>query len=533
MSINVTDFIHALDDSVRALDRERAAELCGELIIELKNESLEIIAEDMGKVLKSLRRKRFFWLLERVAEEYLLKVECGKEPPDIQLQLIQALIDQGKLMEAEDELLNIVDLYPMAVSVGSEIRGLLGRIHKQAFVNSRKIGTQSRTRRLRKAVNSYLPVYQNSPSNNWWHGINVVACLARAERDGIEISDLVDGNIVWKDMAREILQTVKSIDRDSCDFTWATATAMEACIALGNNEEANKWCERYITAPYSDVFELGSTERQLREVWELVEKDLPGAEVLRIIQGRLGILGGALDFSENPRSLMPTGELKYQATLGSESAVSVRWINTLCTRAYSIAKITKEADDGTAGTGFFVQGSDVNKSWDKRLVLVTNAHVLTEDGEGSAIRRKNARVHLTRALPSVLLKVQDVLWSDKSLDTTICAVDLPENESLKNVGLPVGRGKDLKYQDSKSKPRLYVIGHPSGEDLRISLFDNHLIDIDEKKNKIRYRCPTEEGSSGSPVLSSDDLEVVAIHHATRTDMQANQGILLDAVRSNL
>jgi V8-like Glu-specific endopeptidase len=64
------------------------------------------------------------------------------------------------------------------------------------------------------------------------------------------------------------------------------------------------------------------------------------------------------------------------------------------------------------------------------------------------------------------------------------------------------------------------------------LFDNHLIEIAEDEGRLRYRSPTEEGSSGSPVLSKD-LEVIAVHHAARNDLAANQGVLLDAIRAAL
>ncbi|UCE64140.1 MAG: trypsin-like peptidase domain-containing protein [Nitrospirota bacterium] len=532
MPFDINNFTHKLGDAVEALDREKATALCDELIKEMEGPSLELSTKKLRNVLQDLRRKRFFWLLERVAEAYLRKIPGDQEPAEIHLQLIQALIDQGKLMEAEDELLNLVDIQPIAVKAGTEARGLLGRVHKQAYVNARLRKCKANTRRLRKAVEAYLPVYQNDPDNNWWHGINVVACLARAERDNISKSDLADNGIDWRDMAQEILQTVGSANRDSGEYTWSAATAMEACIALENQEDANQWCERYIKAPYADVFELGSTERQLREVWQLDERDTPGAEVLRIIQGSLGRLGGAMDFSASPRSLMPTDELTYQAQLGAESAVAVKWLNNLCNRSYSVAKITKDIDDTKAGTGFFIKGSDMSRSWNEKYVLMTNAHVVNERGDRSAMRPSEARIRLTRSLRSKSLTIRKVLWSNTELDTTICAVDLPEDEALKNLGLPVGRTNDVRQDDTDSKLRLYVIGHPFGDALQISLYDNYLIEIVEDKGRLRYRSPTEKGSSGSPVLS-EDLEVIAIHHATLNDGTANQGVLLDAIRSQL
>ncbi len=163
---------------------------------------------------------------------------------------------------------------------------------------------------------------------------------------------------------------------------------------------------------------------------------------------------------------------------------------------------------------------------------MTNAHVVNENGDRSAIRPSDACIRLTRSLPSKPLKIRKVLWSNKELDTTICAVDLPEDNALENFGLPVGRTNDLRQRDTDSKPRLYVIGHPYGAALKISLFDNHLIEIAEEEGRLRYRSPTEKGSSGSPVLS-EGLEVIAVHHATRNDMDANQGVLLDAIRARL
>lgn len=530
---NLESFILELDDAVEALNREKATVMCDVLVGEIESTPAKLSVKNMCNALQTLRRKRFFWLLERVAKAYLKTIPDEQQPAEIHLQLIQALIDQGNLMGAEDELLNLIESQPIDLAAGGEVRGLLGRVHKQAYVNARLRNSKAATRRLRKAIKAYLPVYQHNPKVNWWHGINVVACLARAERDNLQKSDVVDADIDWRDMARQILQTVGSIGRDSGEYTWSTATAMEACIALEDQEDANRWCERYIKAPYADLFELGSTERQLREVWELDKRDIPGAEVFRIIQGKLGQLGGAMDFSDNPRSLMPSGKLTYQAQLGSESAVAVQWLNTLCRRSYSVAKITKHIDDTNAGTGFFLKGSDLNPSWAETKVLVTNAHVVNTNGDRNAIRASEARVRLTRVLGSAeSITIRDVLWTNNDLDTTICAVDLPEIKALENIGLPVGRTNDLRQHDTDSKPRLYVIGHPFGAALQISLHDNYLVEIAEDQGRLRYRSPTEKGSSGSPVLSKD-LEVIAVHHATLDDASANQGVLLDAIRSQL
>jgi V8-like Glu-specific endopeptidase len=92
---------------------------------------------------------------------------------------------------------------------------------------------------------------------------------------------------------------------------------------------------------------------------------------------------------------------------------------------------------------------------------------------------------------------------------------------------------------------MYIIGHPSGRDLELSLQDNYLLACNEML--MHYRTPTEPGSSGSPVFESNAWEVVALHHKGKEKMkridgedgyyQANEGITVlklqaEAAKSN-
>lgn len=328
----------------------------------------------------------------------------------------------------------------------------------------------------------------------------------------------------WKKLAEEILETVRAYPANHDDYTWAMATATEACVALERLQQAHDFCLKYIEADYADIFELGSTERQLREVWELDTRDVPGTQVLSIVQGRLGSMGGVI-------LSLTQGTIQFQAKLGKESYRAVRWLDLLLKRTASVAKIYKDTDDTVGGTGFLVKQGDLEGSQNERIVLLTNHHVVNETGSGNALPQRKAVVKLTRYPMNQELPLGPVLWEDPRLDATVCGIDvpaLPQGVQPIKVGLPIGRTDDL--DDGTEKPRLYVVGHALGQALQISLYDNHLIEMNE--TTVRYRSPTESGSSGSPVLT-DGLDVVAIHHATRTGQQANQGILLDRIRKEI
>ena len=150
----------------------------------------------------------------------------------------------------------------------AEAQGLLGRIGKQLYVNAVNADPSAATepaqrRNLERALAAYEPVYRSNPSRYSWHGINTVALLARAKRDGVTLASTADAAAI----ASDILAIVEAmpVSEHSPPY-WDLATAAEASLALGKVEQALTWIAKYVSRPEADAFELSSTERQLREV---------------------------------------------------------------------------------------------------------------------------------------------------------------------------------------------------------------------------------------------------------------------------
>ena len=187
------------------------------------------------------------------------------------------------------------------------------------------------------------------------------------------------------------------------------------------------------------------------------------------------------------------------------------------------------------GTGFLVRGEDLHPSLAGEPLLITNAHVISND-PGVQRRRppasppERARVRFeARDDADTTYAVKEVVWTSppEKLDATVLRL---ERAVAYDPPYPLAIALPVKDQD-----RVYVIGHPQGGTLSISIQDNRVIDV--KEPKLHYRAPTEPGSSGSPVFNQD-WQLVALHHAGSKKMaslsgdgvlEANEGIWLSAI----
>jgi V8-like Glu-specific endopeptidase len=547
MNLTAEQFTEELREKVESFDKEGAEELCQNLITHLYRTTDSYPSKEAEKVLQILRNKRMFLLMEMVGDAL---IQTGQETFKIRRQYAQSLIDQGSFTAAISVLKilvsdtqNAMAHDPKAAGENIEARGLIGRAYKQLYVNA---NTPSNTRNqlfLKESIKAYLDVYDSSRNDHIWHGINVVALLRRAKRDGVDLPGSPDGT----EMAKAILQEVRDRDGDTKAEYWDFATAAEACIALEKPDEALKWIARYIRARYVDAFEIATTLRQLTEVWQFDMNSNVGKQILPILRAELLSREGGrviLDSQElrDQKIEEDSTTASYEKVFGIDSFNTYKWYMTGADRCLAVARIGRETSQGH-GTGFLIKGSALSDKLNDDPVLVTNAHVVSDDPYVRMALPPEEAVIIFEALGSDEFKVGKILWTSppRALDTTIIQFDDDDIERLKKLTQKVKFypiAKTLPVIDNTQ--RLYVIGHPFGGTLSISLQDNILLDYQDPR--IHYRTPTEGGSSGSPVFNRQ-WQLIGIHHKGDKEMpmlndkkgtyEANEGIWIKSIMNAL
>jgi V8-like Glu-specific endopeptidase len=487
------------------------------------------LPESVVHVLPVLRQSLRYEELELVADAALAH---GLDAPLVRRQYAQALVDGGNPAVALRLYTELAAEETAPRGERMEARGGVGRCYKELFLAC----TEPVRRRsyLTRSLDAYLAAYLEDREIYTWPGINAVALLARAGRDGI---DLPPGLPEAATLAEAILHTVDSAPEQN---TWTEVTACEAAIALGRYEEAVERAEAFIeTKP--EGFTVAAFHRQLLKVWQLDTKGSPGDELLPLLRSALlQVNGGQVTVGSSDvraaRLADEFGDGRLERILGADRYLSLTWYRTGLQRCRAVARI-QTADDRSVGTGFLVAGPDLHPDLPP-LVLVTNGHVVPEeldpvdavvafhgldDDPGSQSRFRVTRPWWYR--PS----------AGDGLDTTILELDGYPRDVI-----PVPLADALPSKPLRHR-RAYVIGHPGGSSLpQFSLQDNILLDYDRRV--LHYRSPTEGGSSGSPVFD-EGWRLIGLHHSGGTRMPqlnnaggtyaANEGITVDAIRVEL
>jgi len=466
---------------------------------------------------------------QRVADAFL---RTGQTACQISRQYAQSMIDQGNLTAAVTTLEALMPRAAQDPDEDAEARGLLGRAGKQQYLDAGEPTSRRNQRVLKQAVAAYHDVYQEG-KKHLWHGINATALLARARRDGVE----VPGFPAPEALAEEILATLTARAKGGPLPAWDLAKAAEAAVALGLELEALGWTLQYVGSEGTDAFELSSTLRQLRELWQLREDAEPGASLLPVLRSHLLQRQGG-QISVEPAAVQDAIQDAERAAqnktlekiLGNTGIETLRWYKLGLERSLAVAKI--ETATEAVGTGFLVRGRDFHPAFGEELLLLTNAHVVSDDPKVKALRPDEAQVRF-EALENQTCEVAELLWtsSPDDLDATLLRLAEPPAGCK-----PYPIAPALPLIDDEQPQRVYIIGHPGGRELSISLNDNLLLDWQDPW--LHYRAPTEGGSSGSPVFNHD-WRLIGLHHAGDLHMRrlngkqgtyaANEGIWIQSI----
>jgi V8-like Glu-specific endopeptidase len=542
-----------LSEKSQSVSRARLQEACNVITRRLQN-SQNFAERTCVFLCDFFNKQNHFDLCVVIGDAWLV---FNGASPDVQKHRAQALINQGQLDSAEEAINCVLKSSPsLTPKQVKELRGLLCRISKQRYVRD-----PSREQ-LDNAIMQYLDLYDHDQyCDPCWHGINAIALINRARSES-------PGNLAIE-RQRQIIDAVKEsaltkINADKNDV-WSFATLCEAYLAeceleihTGDSarltslrEQVDLWLYRLLDHPYCNPFTLASLDRQLKEIWRANAYERAGG----LASHMAGVIARFNDRCADFRSFSGNelSTLKEQALVAG--ALERNFTNARFFTAGSIRNLLKccesigcvvDPNGNRIGTGFLVEASAINPPWGAGLLFITNAHVVSADGSYDAMSIVNVSVVFDEDPAKTRHNVESFMYSSPPgregeirtkndfLDVSILKLSSVPSGA---TGLKIAANTPRATGETKA----FVIGHPNGAGLQISLHDAAILAIDPNERLIHYRTPTEPGSSGSPVFNSY-WQLIAIHHAGSSQMprfkiepppeyyEANEGVCISAIK---
>jgi V8-like Glu-specific endopeptidase len=428
----------------------------------------------------------------------------------------QALIECGRLTVAVQLLENTLRWPSGLEKEYSELQGLRGRANKQLFLDTPGASAAIREAFLRESVAAYRAAFDANPATLHWPGVNLCALTHMAQRLNINIPGPTS-----EEYAKLVLNSLDTLPESQRDQWWH-ATKAEAHLALGELPEAETHLGLYISTAGVQPFHIGSTLRQLREVWAIQNSGEAGARLVQILEADLARRPGA-NYSLNFAHLLAMQSLKsvdsdqLQRLAGPRGMETLRWYRMGLQRAGCVAAVC-EVLGLRFGTGFAVSSGDFNIQPANEILLLTNWHVLNSQGFGGFTDFSNVEIVFDAISDTPQRVGVKCVVAESRADTGL-------DYALLRLSAPVDGLKTLTLTQSMpsrtSKARVYVIGYPLGDALQFSLQDNVILDHEcspdgtppsPERRRVHYSAATEKGSSGSPVLD-ERWNCIALHHA--------------------
>ena len=178
------------------------------------------------------------------------------------------------------------------------------------------------------------------------------------------------------------------------------------------------------------------------------------------------------------------------------------------------------AREAAVWTGFLVRGGDLHPALGDELVVITNAHVVSELQDDGGIEPDQAmitfEVQNSIAGAQRYYRVVELLWGSpkQHLDISLLRLD-PTVQDI--APCPIARSLPPLNNDQ----RVYIIGHPKGGELSFSLQDNGLLDHEgppsgtpsqPERCLIHYRAPRSRAvPAARSLIQAPDWQVVGLH----------------------
>lgn len=556
-------------------DKASAKKLLGDLHSMLADARMKIQPQEVKRLLKTLRGAKMFDELSLMCDRF-----AARDPELLSVvttSYAQGLIDSGRIVAGIEMLHAAEDLDILSDDEAKEAAGILGRGHKQIYVNHIKTPSDAVALRdgfsgqLGKAIECYGRHYDpQRPGENSWQGLNYISLLKRAERDRVKVQAKGEADA----LARNLIAALEP-KAAGADDPWLLATLGEAELALGRYDKAAEYLGHYARHPRVEAFQLNGTVRQLEEVWQIQAGPDGAGAILANLKGALAQAenGFVTLKAEERRAIAKAENIEFQhhfeTTTRDGKYINFGLLKRIVACGASVAAIQiKMGHAGrTVGTGFLVHGPDFSpKLAREKSYILTNAHVIWDHGrnqgsEDKAISPDTARVIFENDLIDGRTDAYScsVVWQSPSNchDATLLELDR-RVAHIEPLQIAPSSSPLVVASEPTPGTRLAVLGHPLGGSLALGVsgsleeMKGTLVDRGPRARTNRpvflhYITPTEPGCSGSPVLETENWRVVGLHHAgyiegstglaklggqAGTNM-ANEGIWIESIREAL
>ena len=175
--------------------------------------------------------------------------------------------------------------------------------------------------------------------------------------------------------------------------------------------------------------------------------------------------------------------------------------------------------NGLNGTGFFCK-IPFNNNY--LPVLITNNHILKEEDIDN---NKNIELSFLGEMKKINKKIiiNDSRKKYTNPDIDISIIEMKPEDGIKDYLEIDDDDTNNEFLESEYKNKsVYIVHYPKGE---LSVSYGVIKDIIDEK-RINHLCSTEEGSSGSPILSLKTLKIIGIHCGGFDNSKFNSGIFI-------